>query len=231
SRSVEAMRAYELGNTFLSEASAEASDSGLPCERESLCIAVFGEDESFFTLKGIIEQVLAVLGVGPLDFEAESRAAAYHPGRCARISCGGKLLGLMGQVNPAVQETYDLARPVYAAELSFEDVYCLVDLEKKYRPLPKYPAMKRDFALVVTEEVRVADIEREIRAQAGELLESVQLFDIYRGGQVPKGSKSIAFSLTYRAGDRTLKEAEVNEINERVLTALKQKHRAVLREM
>lgn len=231
SRSVEAMRAYELGNTFLSEASAEVSDSGLPCERESLCIAVFGDDESFFTLKGIIEQVLAVLGVGPLDFEAESRAATYHPGRCARISCGGKLLGLMGQLNPAVQETYDLARPVYAAELSFEDVYCLVDLEKKYRPLPKYPAMKRDFALVVTEEVRVADIEREIRAQAGELLESVQLFDIYRGGQVPKGSKSIAFSLTYRAGDRTLKEAEVNEINERVLAALKQKHRAVLREM
>lgn len=234
-RSVEAMRAYELGNTFHPSAgdgrAEKGSDALLPCERESLCIAFYGEEESFYTVKGTLEQMLNVLGIRGVAYEAVSDEATYHPGRCARVIYQERPIGWIGQVHPAVAERYDLSQPVYAAEIAFDALYDLVDMEKKYRPLPKYPAMKRDFALVVLENVRVGDIEREIREQAGDLLESVQLFDIYRGGQIPKGSKSIAFSLLYRAGDRTLKEAEVNDVNARVLAALRQKHQAVLREI
>lgn len=227
-RSMEAMRAYELGNTFRVDPDA---GEALPIEKDSLCVALYGETESFFTLKGILTETLSVLGVTGLEFEAQSANASYHPGRCADIIYKGKTIGAMGQIHPAVADAFHLTQPVYAAELFFGDLYSLVSMEKKYQPLPKYPAMKRDFAMVVEEQVRVGDLEKEIRAHAGDLLESVKLFDIYRGNQVPKGSKSVAFSLTYRAKDRTLKEAEVSEINTRVLVALKDAHQAVLREM
>ena len=227
-RSIEGMRAYELGNTFWVGDDPQAQ---LPTEKDVLCAALYGEQESFFTLKGILTELLSVLGIEGSDFVAETGNAAYHPGRCANIVYRGAVIGTLGQIHPTVAEAYDLTQAVYAADLSFHALYSLVDLEKKYEPLPKYPAMKRDFAMVVEEQVQVGDLEKEIKARAGELLESVKLFDIYRGDQVPKGSKSVAFSLTYRAKDRTLKEAEVNEINTRVLIALKEAHHATLREM
>ncbi|MBQ1524013.1 MAG: phenylalanine--tRNA ligase subunit beta, partial [Firmicutes bacterium] len=105
------------------------------------------------------------------------------------------------------------------------------DTEVRYAPLPKFPAMSRDFAMVVKEEIEVGKLQQVIRETAGDLLESVTLFDVYRGLPIPKGSKSVAFNLSYRAADRTLKEAEVSEINTKVLAALKDKFDAVLREM
>lgn len=228
SRSIEAFRAFELGNIFIG--SKDSTDL-LPEEKDSLCIAMYGPGESFYTLKGIIEEMLFVLGVNDVNFKAETSHATFHPGRCASINAGDRLLGIMGQVNPNVAERFGITAPVYALEISFEALYELSDTEKKYKPLPKYPAMKRDFAMVVTEDILVGDLEKEIQAVAGDLLESVVLFDIYRGSPVPEGSKSVAFSLVYRAKDRTLKEAEVTEINTKVLISLKEAYNANLREL
>lgn len=228
SRSIEAFRAFELGNIFIADK--ETSDM-LPKEKDSLCIAMYGPAESFYTLKGIIEEMLFVLGVKDIDFKAEAGHATFHPGRCASIFAGDTILGTMGQINPNVAGRFGITAPLYALEISFEELYGLSDTEKKYRPLPKYPAMKRDFAMVVVEDILVGDLETEIRNAAGDLLESVVLFDIYRGAPVPEGSKSVAFSLVYRAKDRTLKEAEVTEINTKVLVSLKEAYNASLREL
>jgi len=228
SRSIEAFRAFELGNVFRDRKDPKEE---LPEEKDSLCIAMYGPKETFYTLKGVIEEMLFVLGVKGIEFKADAENATFHPGRCALIEAGGQGLGTMGQVNPNVAGAFGIAAPVYALEISFEALYALSDTEKKYKPLPKYPAMKRDFAMVVKEEVLVGDLEAAIKAAAGELLESVELFDIYRGSPVPGGSKSVAFSLVYRAKDRTLKEAEVTEINTGVLISLKDAYDATLREL
>jgi phenylalanyl-tRNA synthetase beta chain len=228
SKSIESFRAFELGNIFIDKKDPKEM---LPEEKDSLCIAVYGPKESFYTLKGIIEEMLFVLGVDDVDFKAEMHHATFHPGRCASITAGGQSLGTIGQINPNVAEHFGISAPVYALEISFEALYALSDTEKKYKPLPKYPAMKRDFAMVVAEEVLVGDLEKGIQAKAGDLLESVVLFDIYRGSPVPTGSKSVAFSLVYRANDRTLKEAEVTEINTKVLVSLKEAYNASLREL
>ncbi|NCB41183.1 MAG: phenylalanine--tRNA ligase subunit beta [Clostridia bacterium] len=228
SRSIESFRAFELGNVFLDK---RDENEVLPQEKDSLCIAIYGPKESFYTLKGILEETLLVLGIKDFNFKAETSQKTFHPGRCASITACGQFLGTMGQVNPNVAEHFGISQEVYALEISFEVLYAISDTEKKYKPLPKYPAMKRDFAMVVEEDILVGDLEDDIRASAGELLESVVLFDIYRGSPVPSGSKSVAFSLTYRANDRTLKEAEVTEINMKVLVSLKEAYNASLREI
>ncbi len=228
SRSIEGMRAFELGNTFIDN---PGSKDALPEEKDSLCIAAYGGNESFYTLKGIITEALWILGIRNLEFKTETQDHTFHPGRCAVIFSGDKLLGTMGQLNPTVTEAYGIASQVYAAELAFEDICELSDIQRKYYPLPKYPAMKRDFAMVVKEDILVGDLEKEIKEKVGELLESVVLFDIYRGAPVLPGFKSVAFSLTYRAKDRTLKEAEVTEINTKLLISLKDSHNAVLRDI
>ncbi len=222
-------KGFELGNTFFADVKVEGV---LPEEKDSLCIALYGEAEDFFSLKGRIEQLMELLGITEIEFKAESENPTFHPGRCARLIAEGKLAGVLGQVHPAVCENYELEElQIYAAELDIDMLYGLADTEQSYNPLPRYPAVTRDFSMIVSEEVEVGELEKAIRNNAGELLESVKLFDIYRGAPVPEASKSVAFSLTYRSSDRTLKEGEVNEINQRVLIALKDAYNAVLREM
>ncbi len=228
SRNNEAVRAFELGNTFINNGK---GGDGLPEERDSLCIGCYGKGESFFTLKGVIEELLRVLGIKNVEFVAESGNASYHPGRCARVLKDGNELAVFGQLHPDIADSYDLGCEVYAAELDFEELFELSDTERKYKPLPKFPALTRDFAMVVEEKVQVGELEKLIAETAGELLESVKLFDVYRGAPVPPGYKSAAFSLVYRAKDRTLTDTEVNAINETVLAGLKDKYNAVLREM
>ncbi|MBR0209497.1 MAG: phenylalanine--tRNA ligase subunit beta [Firmicutes bacterium] len=222
------VRGFELGNTFYNNGKGEGI---LPEEKDALCIAMYAEGETFFTLKGYVEELLAALGIHGAEYEAVSDDPTFHPGRCARVSVEGKPVAVIGQVHPAVTENYNIGSAVYAAEIDFDLLYSLAKTEIKYAPLPKYPAMVRDFAMVVKEEVAAGELEKAIKANAGPLLESVKLFDVYRGAPVLPGFKSVAYSLTYRAADRTLKEGEVNEINQKVLIALKDAYNAVLREM
>ena len=228
SRSIPEARIFELGNTFFNNGK---GGDGLPEEKDALCLAAYGPSEDFYLMKGRVEELLKVLGVKNARFTTEKEDPSFHPGRCARIEKDGTYLGVVGQVHPEISESYGIDCEVYAAELDFAAVFGISDTEKKYVPLPKYPAMVRDFALVVKEEIKAGDLEDTIAASAGSLLESVKLFDVYRGVPVPPLCKSLAFSLTYRAEDRTLTDAEVNDINTKVLAALKDKFNAVLREI
>jgi len=227
-RKAQAVRGFELGKVFINNGN--GASEGLPEERDDMCIAAYGEGESFYTIKGTVVEMLKVLGITDIKFVTD-HYESFHPGRCAVMMVGDINIGRFGQVHPDVAENYDMDCEVYAAELWFDNIEKVANIDHRFKPLPKYPAMTRDFAMVVEEEVKVGDLEDAIKSNAGELLESVKLFDIYRGAPVLPGHKSVAFSLTYRSKDRTLKEQEVNEINAKVLTKLKDTYNAVLREM
>ena len=137
----------------------------------------------------------------------------------------------MGEVHPEVAEKYGIGTRCYLAELMFENVTELADTEKVYTPLPKYPAMSRDIALLADEDMTVDQIEDVIRQAGTEILRAIRLFDIYRGKQVQEGKKSMAFSLTYRAADRTLTDEDVQAVHSNVLEALKEKLGVTLRDM
>lgn len=240
SRNIEAVRAFEIGNTFTANL---VDPEALPDEQDNLCIGMYGDGADFFYLKGMIVSLLNKLGIYDLQFIAESEYGVYHPGRCARIVASHVLelengpvmeeveLGIMGEVHPEVAEKYGIGTRCYAAELMFNTVTELANLEKVFSPLPKYPAISRDIALLVDEDVAVGDIENVIREAGTEILREVKLFDIYRGKQVEEGKKSVAFNLTYRHNDRTLTEEDVAAAHGQVLQALKEKMDAVLREM
>ncbi len=227
-RNIENVRAFEIGNTFLAN---EMNEDGLPDEQDSLAIGLYGKEETFFTLKGTIIEFLKKLGISDLTFAAESEYKVYHPGRCARILCGEIELGIMGEVHPEVTERFGIATRVYNCEIMFDKVIKQANINKAYTPLAKYPSTSRDIALLVTEEEQVGTLESIIRDSGTELLEKVELFDVYRGTQVEAGMKSCAFNLVYRAKDRTLTDEEVNEIHGKVLAALREKAGAVLREI
>lgn len=228
SRNISKVRAFEIGNTFFKNLDEE---DALPDERDSIAIGCYGEGESFFTLKGMVEELFAFLGISGTAYIPESDYGAYHPGRCARIMYRDTELGIMGEVHPDVAEKYGIGTRCYCCELAFDQVMKHADTVRLYKPLPKYPAVSRDIALLVKEDVFVAEMESIIRETGGKLLESVSLFDVYRGKQVQQGKKSVAFNLTYRAADRTLTDDEVVKVHQNVLDALKEKLDAVLREM
>ena len=240
SRNIDTVKAFEIGNTFIAD---PVDTDKLPDEQYSLCIGMYGEGVDFYALKGVVEELFRVLGIDGARFTAESEYGAYHPGRCARISVKSKLqadgldtlydeLGIMGEIHPDVAEKYGMGGTrIYCCELMFEAVKRHSDRTVVYRPLPKYPSTSRDIALIVDEDTEVGSIEDIIRENAGNILESVKLFDVYRGKQVEEGKKSVAFALTYRDRDKTLTDAEVAEVHDRVLGALKEKIGAFLREI
>ena len=240
SRNIEAVKAFELGNTFLAN---YMDPKGLPDEQDNLCIGMYGDGVDFFDLKGMVVTLLDKLGIRNLEFIAESEYGVYHPGRCARIVAHHEVelewgpaieeveLGIMGEVHPEVADKYGIGTRCYAAELMFNTVTELANLEKAYTQLPKYPSTSRDIALLVDEDVAVGDIEKVIRAAGTEILRDVKLFDIYRGKQVAEGKKSVAFNLTYRHNERTLTDEDVAAAHGPVLEALKDQLDAVLREM
>ena len=137
----------------------------------------------------------------------------------------------MGEVHPDVAEKYAIGTRCYVAELFFNVVSEMANLEKVYSPLPKYPAVSRDIALVVDEDTAVGDIERTIKAAGGKLLREVKMFDVYRGPQVGENKKSVAFAMTYRHDERTLTDEDVNKVHGRILDALKEKLDAALRDI
>lgn len=229
SRYINAVRAYEIGNVFKPDPS--DPDHTLPQESLSMSLGLYGEDESFFTLKGMIEDLFESLGIEGAEFVRESHYGTYHPGRCARIYADGKCLGIMGEIHPEVAELYGLSVRCYAAELLFAEMEKLANTEKIYHAIPKFPAIVRDISLVVDEETEVNEIKKAAAETGGALLEGIELFDIYRGAQAGEGKKSLAFSLTYRSYERTLTDEEVQIDHARILKVLAEKYNAVLRDV
>ena len=219
-----AAKLYEIAKIYL-----PVEGQPLPDEPKMLVFGSYGEKETFFKLKGELEAVFAGLRMKKVSYTAEKNNPSYHPGRCASISIDGVEIGVMGQVHPLVAKSYGIDSEVYCAELSFTKMLGLRLPEPTFAPLPKYPTVSRDLALICDEALTVAQVEDVISASAGKLLRKIQLFDIYRGVGVPEGKKSMAFSLELRADDRTLTDSDSEKVVSNVLSALKEKLNATLR--
>ena len=216
-------RLYELGKIYLPR------EDGLADEPKYLSLGAYGDGVDFFSFKGSIETLLHELRITDVKYVACTDNDSYHPGRCAKVYAGEAYLGVFGQIHPLVAANYGMDTEVYTAELSFDAMY-----EKRgdipvYQPLPKFPAVTRDIAVVCDEAVTVGALEESIRRGAKGLLKDVSLFDIYRGSGVAIGKKSVAFNLVLRADDRSLTGEEADEDVQSILAALKADHNAVLR--
>lgn len=220
----DAVKLYELAKVYLPK-----PGQTLPDEPKHLMLGTYGEHEDFFKMKGEIEAFLRGMNVPEARYTAEKHDPTFHPGRCARVSVGGVDLGCFGQIHPLVARSYGIDGEIFAAELNFTALLSLQLPEKTYTPLPKYPAVTRDIAVVCDEAVTVAALSDCIRAAGGKLLRSVELFDIYRGKGIASGSKSAAFRLTLRADDRTLTDADSDGVVSAVLAALEKELNAKLR--
>ena len=220
----DAVKLYELAKVYLPK-----PGQILPDEPKHLVLGTYGEHEDFFKMKGEIEAFLRGMNVPEARYTAEKHDPTFHPGRCARVSMGGVDLGCFGQIHPLVARSYGIDGEIFAAELNFTALLSLQLPEKTYTPLPKYPAVTRDIAVVCGDSVTVAALSDCIRAAGGKLLRSVELFDIYRGKGIASGSKSAAFRLTLRADDRTLTDADSDGVVSAVLAALEKELNAKLR--
>ena len=215
---------YELAKVYL-----PVEGQVLPEEPKMLMLGAYGDGMSFFHLKGQLEAIFAGLRLQKASYTALKTTPSYHPGRCAAVSVGGVEVGVMGQVHPLVAKNYGIDADVYCAEINFTKLLALQLPAATYTPLPKYPTVTRDLALVCGEEITVAQAEEVIAAAAGKLLRDIRLFDIYRGTGVPEGKKSMAFSLELRADDRTLTDTDSEAVVTKVLASLKEKLNASLR--
>jgi phenylalanine--tRNA ligase, beta subunit len=231
-RSVEGVRAFEIGKVFSKN---YIQPEGLPDESFDLSIGVYGKDESFFTLKGMVECMFDMMGIKDVSYIAEPEYGVYHPGRCARVvkvtDKGEEVeLGIMGEVHPDVASNYGIGDKAYCGEFFLDRLIEFSSREIQYSKPPKYPSTSRDIAMVVSESTPVAEIEKVIKEAGTEILRSIKLFDIYRGIQVGAGKKSVAYSLTYRHDDRTLTDVETEEAHAKVVEALKNNLGASIRD-
>ena len=214
---------FELAKEYIPTAPDE-----LPIEKNKLIAGMYGGDIDFFTMKGIMEALLDKAGVYGWDIEASSEPFGYHPGRCAVLTIGGEELGVLGEIHPECAKNYGIAGRVYAMSLDADVMYKNAQLAKSYKPLPKYPAITRDLAVICDENIPVLTLEKAISSAAGSYLESLKLFDVYQGKQIEAGKKSVAFSITLRSADSTLTDEQASATVKRIMKAL-DKVGAVLR--
>ena len=219
-----AAKLYELAKIYLPVAGED-----LPKEDIILTLGSYGENEDFFSLKGEVEALLRQLNVKPHTVAAQTENPSYHPGRCADLYVDGTYVGVFGQVHPLVAANYGISSEIYCAELNFTVLLGLLAPEAVYQPLPKFPTVERDLALVCDDSLTAAQVEGVIAQAGGTLLRSVNLFDLYRGKGIPQGKKSLAFSLELRADDRTLTDADSDSVVKNVLAALEEKLGVTLR--
>lgn len=210
-------RLYELANVYLPKA---LPLTELPDEKMKLTLAMYGTGD-FFNMKGVTEEIFDKLGFGKdVTFEPTKEYPFLHPGRQAKALKGNLEIGYIGQLHPEVGDNYNIKTDVYIAVLDMDTVTMLSTFDRKYEGIAKFPGMTRDLSLVVDKSIFVGQIESVIKKCGGSLLESVTLFDVYEGEQVAEGKKSVAYSMTFRAKDRTLEDAEVSKIIDKILKEL-----------
>lgn len=211
---------FELANEYLPKG------GELPEEPARLCFGQYGEGCDFYSLKGIIEKLFEMLGIEGVDYEpckddsVFGEFYAFHPGRCAVATKDGKPLGIFGELHPETLENYEIGVKVYAAKLNVPEMMEESVEFKKYKPLPKFPASTRDLAVVCDDEIPVAHLEKAIKSAVGNILESVKLFDVYKGKQIADGKKSVAYSLTLRSHDGTLTDEQADSAVKKALKEL-----------
>lgn len=211
------VKLYELGNVYLPES---VPVTTLPEERMQFTLGFYG-DGDFYTMKGVIEEFLESIGMmDKKEYDPKSGKNFLHPGRQANILYGGKVLGYLGEVHPEVLDNYGIGTKAYVAVLDMPEIIPFATFDRKYEGIAKYPAVTRDISMVVPREILVGQIEAVIAQRGGKILESYALFDIYEGSQIKAGFKSVAYTLTFRAKDRTLEDADVSAAMKKILNGL-----------
>lgn len=211
------VRLYELGNIYLPKA---LPLTELPEERMEFTLGMYG-DGDFFTMKGVVEEFFDSIGMRKKAvYDPDAGRTYLHPGRQADIIYEGIRVGYLGEVHPEVCDNYDMKTKAYVAVLDMPAILPLATFDRKYEGIAKYPAVLRDISMVVPKEIRVGQIESVIAQRGGKILEDYQLFDIYEGNQIKEGYKSVAYSITFRAKDRTLEEADVTAAMKKILNGL-----------
>ena len=216
-------RLYELGRVYFRR------EDGMADEPKVLSLGAYGDGMDFYALKGAVESLLSSIRAGSVTYEAVLDNPSYHPGRCARVLVDGREVGVFGQIHPLTAQNYGVDAELYCAELSFPALFAVKGADPQYVPLPKFPAVTRDIAVVCDEAVTVGALEVCIRKGAKGLLKDAALFDIYRGKGVPEGKKSVAFNLVLRADDRSLTAEEADADVKSILETLEKELGAVLR--
>ncbi len=212
---------FELGNEYL-----PLDGEVLPNEPARLSVGMYGDDVDFYDIKGIITELLDIMGVKDYDITActstddFAEADAFHKGRCAMITKDGVKLAILGELHPNVTENYDIDVKTYCAKVNIPEMMSVSTIEKAYKPLPKFPATTRDLALVCDDTTPVATLEKAIKIGVGAILEEITLFDVYKGKQIADGKKSVAFSISMRSHDGTLTDEQADAAMKRSLKEL-----------
>ncbi len=203
------------------------TEEGLPTETQTLCLGGYGEKTDFYTMRGAAEAILCAQGI---EYTVEPGADAYyHPGRSATLLRDGVVFARVGEVHPAVREAFDMPKRAVMAEIDLDLVLRYAVPMGALTPLPRFPSVSRDLALAMEETVAVGPLTAAMKKAGGELLETIEMFDVYRGGQLGEGKKSVAFSLTFRAPDRTLTEPEIAKAMEKIQRSCEYQFGAVIR--
>ncbi len=201
----------------------------LPDEKLMLTAGLYG-DYDFYDIKGVCEELFQNLGIDGVKWEKEDTLPMYHPGRCAKLSIDGIKFGVVGEIHPDVCDNYDIGKKVYVLDLEIAVLIQSANLVKTYKELPKYPALTRDIALIVQDDILIGQIEEIIKEFGGDILSGVKLFDVYKGEQIKQDYKSVAWSLMFRSAERTLTDEEVNKKMEKIIRMLEEKIGAKLRD-
>jgi len=225
-RRIEEAGLFELSCIYLPESIPVVE---LPVEKPVLTIGKYGNVD-FYDLKGIIEELLSRLGITKFEFEPYKESPSFHPGRTAKLKVDGKEAGILGEIHPEVADNFEAPERTYVAMIDIECLVKATKLTASHKPLPKFPAVTRDIAMLVKDEILVKQIEDIIKQRSGKILENIKLFDVYKGKQVPEGMKSVAYSIMFRAEDRTLTDEDVQKTMVKILDGLKNNLGAQLRE-
>ena len=213
----------------------EVEKGEVPLQENILTIGMYGDDVDFYTLKGLIENVLEVSNVNSYDIQKETQNESYHPGRCANIKVGIDVIATIGEVYPEVLMNYDINKKCYLAEVNITKIVKYSKQNKKYHEVPKFPAVERDIAIIVDENIEVGEIEKTIIRKARKLLkgkkslEELKLFDIYRDEKIGENKRSVAYSLVFRDLSKSLSDDEINPVMEEITKELENKFNAELR--
>ena len=207
----------------------EVENGEVPLQENILTIGMYGDDIDFYTVKGLIENVLETASINRYDIVRETENESYHTGRCANIKVGIDVIATIGEVHPEVLDNYGIEKRAYLAEVNLSKVTKYSKANKKYIEVPKFPAVERDIAIIVDEKVEVGQIEKIIIKKAKKLLEKMQLFDIYRNEKLGDNKKSVAYSLIFRDKNRTLSDEEINGVMETIIGELQKTLNAELR--
>lgn len=211
------VRLYELGNIYLPKT---LPLTELPDERMQFTLGMYG-DGDFFTMKGVVEEFFDSIGMKKKAvYDPKAGKNFLHPGRQANILYDGKVVGYLGEVHPEVCDNYGMKTKAYVAVLDMPEILPFATFDRKYAGVAKYPAVSRDISMVVPKNVLAGEIEAVIAQRGGKILEDYRLFDIYEGSQIKEGYKSLAYSITFRAQDRTLEEADVTAVMKKILNGL-----------